>query len=321
MNTNENDLGFKLLRGQEKVISFFKNNLDNIIVLAICIIYVLYGAFNIEETNKTIGSIIATGSLSAIVGFSIKTIRTKGGILAGLNSPKFLAKTNLYGQTKENVSDCIEEIPNYCIYKNKRNLLEKQKEYLSLHAMSYDLFSKGIYDKQVKELISQNKKEEAKELKLILKKCRSIKVFQLEPTLLTNAYDNSCRDEVIMQHSIKGFEKKKISGDFFISLIFIVIFGCFSLGIGKFNLSNIIWTSLQIALYLILGQIKYADAYRFVTEDLRGKIDKVISLLEEFQNLRRKVPGIFAVEYKIDIDEERMVKDNGIHGFSESSNQ
>jgi hypothetical protein len=74
------------------------------------------------------------------------------------------------------------------------------------------------------------------------------------------------------------------------------LFGYYGVKEGQFNLYNIIWCAMQIAIYLVLGVIEQMNAYEFVSETLRGKIKRIMSIIDDFTNIRTKQPNLLKEE-------------------------
>ena len=279
----------------DKIAEWFKRNLENFVLLIVCGIYIFRGIADIDRTGKTVLGIIADGAIAFIGGYVIKAIMDKKGVLRGLIANKFVATTNIYANKKTDISGFVEELTPFCDKSNAERLKQKQKEYLLNYAMSYDLFIQGFYDRD-------------KEKRKIAEQCRQIKVFEYTPVMLTNAYDNAKSEEELLTATIGKYERKQRFGDALIGIITFLLFGYFGFKPGTWIWANIAWASLQVGLFLANGMIKYMNAYFFVTETLRGKIKRVVDILDEFINIRAKHPGIFKVSY---IPEEiPPVKDN-----------
>lgn len=54
--------------------------------------------------------------------------------------------------------------------------------------------------------------------------------------------------------------------------------------IEEFNYATLIWNTLQVGLFLIMGVIKMYQAYSFITDEFRGRIIKKIDNLQKFDN-------------------------------------
>lgn len=269
---------------KDKFASFLKGNIETFILVAICAVYIFRGIADIQESGKTVWEIIADGAVAFAFGYIVKAIMGKKGMLNGLISPKFIATTNQYGDQKIKIQNYVEELTTFCDKKNDSKLKQTQIDFLIKHAMNYNLFISGFYD-------------DDKSKKRILKKCRKIKVFEYTPTLITNAYDSTTDEKEMMNVSISKYQSSQLSGNLIIGGLSFVLFGYFTLGKNAFDWAKIEWYALQVMIFLANGFLKQMNAYFFVTETLRGKVKRVMDIIDEFMNLRAKSPGIFAVEW------------------------
>lgn len=282
------------LTPNDRLVKWLKNNLENIALVFICAVYVLRGVFTIETSNKTVLEILADGAVSLVGAFLIKAVLDKKGILKGLIAPKFIATTNAYGKKKTEIADFVEELFPFCNMSNAERLKQKQKEFLFKYALSYEKFIKGEYNDDPK-------------YKTILKECRAIKVFEYTPTLLTNAYDNAKDETELLTATIQKYERTQRVGDIIIGVVFFLLFGYFAPGKNQVDAANTLWYALQVSMFLAIGMTKYMNSYYFITEKLRGKINRVIDILDEFINTRKKNPGIFKVDYNVAEKQEQVI--------------
>ena len=269
----------------DKFTGWLKNNIENAILVILAIAYIFRGITSIEESGKTAIEIIADGTVAFLCGYIVKSIMNRKGILAGFTSEKFIATTNSYGRQKIEIASYVEELTPFCDMKNKDRLKQEQSVFLLKHAMNYSNFIQGHYDND------ETKKD-------ILKECRNIKVFQYTPTLLTNAYDTATEEKELLNTSLKSFNIKQYAGDFSIGAVMFFVFGYFTIRNNGWDWAAIFWYALQIAIFMTIGLLKYMNAYFFVSETLRGKINRVMSIVDEFKNIREKNPNIFKVVFE-----------------------
>ena len=71
------------------------------------------------------------------------------------------------------------------------------------------------------------------------------------------------------------------------------VFGYFTWVYNGFSWGAIITSSTIVGTGLFMGVIKYFSSYSFVAQDLRGKIENVISKIDEFIAARKKYPKLF----------------------------
>lgn len=287
----------------EKLFNWFRSNLLDVLLFLFCAIYILRALADITESDKTIYEILADGAVALIGNYLVKRLMAKKGILKGLVSPKFIAKTNAYGQKKEEIAPFVEELHPFCDKFNASRLKQKQAEFLLKYAMTYTNFAKGVYNYDPKK-------------KKIADECRKIKIFEYTPEMLTNAYDNATSDAEIMTATIRKYESKQWFWDLVLSIMFAILFGYFTVQTVKdFNFGLLVWYSIQVGFFLLNGKIKQDSAYYFVTEVLRGKIDRAITIIDSFINIRNKNPGIFKVDLEL-IEEKTDEAEKDMHSVT-----
>lgn len=250
---------------------FIKDNLVNMVIVLICLVYILRGLITIGETGKTWYEILADGLLAFFVSISIKILMRKKGLNNGFNSDKFIATTNEYGkQIVDKIDGHTEELEKYCLLKNDERLRIEQRNFLLRNGLDYETFEKGEYDDRFEN--EPNKKVRKKKLNL-LRKCRNLKVYKYTSVLITNAYCNAESESKLLSQSSQRYEKSNAISNILIGLIIMFLFGYYGVKSGNVQelWKNVIWCSIQITLYLVLGVIAMLNAFDFVTETLRGK--------------------------------------------------
>ena len=277
---------------------FIKDNLVNMVIVLICLVYILRGLITIGETGKTWWEILADGLLAFMVSISIKILMRKKGLNNGFNSDKFIATTNEYGkQIVDKVDGHTEDLEKYCLYKNDERLRIEQRNFLLRNGLDYEPFEKGEYDNRFESI--PDRKVRRKKLNL-LKKCRNIKVYKYTSVLITNAYSNAESESKLLSQSSQRYEKSNAISNILIGLLIMFLFGYYGIKSGNVEelWKNVIWCSIQITLYLVLGVIAMLNAFDFVTETLRGKINRVISIIDDFSSMRQNHPEIFRKEIR-----------------------
>lgn len=269
----------------EKTKDFLKVNFFFFVVAIACVVYVIRGFVTIVETGKTIGEIIADGFVSALFGFFISKLLSLQGLAKGEQDPNVIKTNNLHAKTVEKISPKIYQLDEWCEMKNREALKTAQSKKLATAGVAYEDFVKGIY-----RIITTDgekfviERELPKEKLKVVKKARKISLTPLTSSALTSDGGN------IVDPYYLGMEKKeytiKRDGKQLISKIMCgVLFGFYGVKlIADFNVSNLIWTAIQVALFLIMGVISYLQAYFFIVDEYRHRIIKKIDNLEKFDN-------------------------------------
>lgn len=270
----------------DKIGDFIKDNIINFVLILVCVVYIFKGVIEIVETGKTISEIIADGFIMFLVSFGIKIILRKKGLNNGYNSPLFISTCNDYGNNITSISDNIELLDYFCKDENNERLRIKQKTFLIKHAISEDEFFNSDKYKHKPLKNGLNKEEYKRELEkyLVCKKARKLTVFQYSSKLITNAYDNFTDEDSLLKTTTKKYQKKATFSNFIIGILCAIIFAYFTFQEGQFTWNGLIWSTLQIAIYLVLGLIEYLNAYEFITKTLREKIKRIIVIIDKFKN-------------------------------------
>lgn len=284
-NQFENDINKLETPFVDKVSSFFKTNMVTLILILVCIVYIFRGVANIEYSGKTIFEIVAETFITFIVGIAIKSLMGKNGIMAGRMSPKYLRTSKLYGEQLDSITHNVEHLEAFCDYKNWLFLRRKQTTILRKGGLTYRKFMDGDYDNT-----------DDPEIKSVIKKAREADIYQLTSFTILNVIDASEEHGEILKLDVKAYEKNKLKNNMLIGSCIALLFGLCSIEKGVWNWSGILWTSIQVVIFLSLGALEYMNGYEFISETFRGKIIIVIAFIDEFKNLLEKRPEIFTTE-------------------------
>ena len=103
------------------------------------------------------------------------------------------------------------------------------------------------------------------------------------------------------------YKTEKSIADIISKLGTAVIFGYYGVTlIDNFDYARLIWTTLQVALFICMGVITMFKAYAFVVEEFRGRIVKKIDNLQKFENYVNTSPS----EDMGNIEAENIKKEN-----------
>lgn len=265
---------------KDKITIHLKTNWDNYLLFFGIAAYILFGLLSIDTTQKTPFEIIGDGVVAFIVIYILKTWWSKKGIRAGYASDLFLLKIDTYGKKKEQISPYIDEVASFCEWDNNRRLEIEQRQFLVKHGMTLEKYKQGVY----------NDRENIKEIDKLFSE---INVYKYTVTDITNAYDNSTNEHEIMTKSVMKYEKKQRLSDIIFGFANMFVFGYFTWRYNGFDVGAIITSSTIVATGMFNGIIKYFNSYSFIAQDIRGKIEKVITKIDEFIAARNKYPGIF----------------------------
>lgn len=269
----------------EKTKEFLKLNLFFIVVALASIIYIVRGFVEIVETGKTIGEIIADGLLSALFGFFISKLLSLQGMAKGEIDPKVIKTNALHSETVEKVSPKIYLLDEWCENKNREARKNAQCKILAHAGITYEEFFKGLYRVVTPSGDSFVIEDElSKEKRKAVRKARRVSLTPLTASALTS--DGGAKNDPYYmglekrQYAIRRDCKQLIS-----KIMCGVLFGFYGVKlIADFNISNLIWTAIQVALFLVMGVIAYLQAYFFIVDEYRHRVIQKIDNLEKFYN-------------------------------------
>lgn len=274
----------------EKLGKFLKTNVDTLAIVLISIIYIFAGTLKLVPTGESIRSIIAASILNLIVGITIKALCRSQGLRDGQKDEQYNKTLALYGEKLDRNTDKITKLDMYCDYHNDLKLKRKQIKFLRKYGLSYDKFINGEYD-------------EDKKYKKIVYKCRRLRYFTLNSSMLLNTVNIIDIEDKISKTTPSQYQAKGIGMNIPISLLCAILFGYYTAS-GGFEIVRMVWATLQIAVNLVLGALAYILASNFIKNDLRTRIKYMINCFDEFESLDAK--------HFFDNKEEKLLKNEDI---------
>lgn len=269
----------------DKTKDFLRLNLFFFVVAIACIVYIIRGFVEIVETGKTIGEIIADGLVSAMFGFLISKLLSLQGLSKGELDPNVICTNQLHSKTVLKITDKIYLLDEWCENKNKEAIKNAQCKILATAGISYDEFTKGLFrviriDGEVYLPFESLPKDKRK----AIKKARKVKLTPLTSSSLTS--DGGILDDPYnFGIDKKAFTRRRDGKQLISKIMCGVLFGFYGVRlITNFNIANIIWTAIQVVLFLVMGVISYLQAYIFVVDEYRHRIIKKIDHLVKFDN-------------------------------------
>lgn len=274
----------------EKTKDFLRLNLFFIVVGLACVVYVIRGLVNIVETGKTVAEIIADGALSALFGFFISKLLSLQGLAKGELDERVLKTNRLHSQKVEEISEKICYLDEWCERKNQEALKNVQTKILANAGIAYSEFLEGRYkiiNKEGYELVLEC--ELPKYKRRAVKKARRIKLTPLSSSVLTS--DGGKREDPYnFGQDKKSYSRRRDEKQLLSKVICGLLFGYYGVTmITDFSWSDLIWTAIQVTIFLVMGMISYLQSFFFVVDEYRHRVIKKIDNLEKFQNECRVV--------------------------------
>jgi len=274
-----------------RIRAFFLSNLGFILVSLTVVIYLFYGLVTLDETGKTAWQIIIDSAVAWIVGFSIARMLEYQGFLMGDKNESVQRTKELHGKTTMDISNDIEYLDDWCQHENELALKVGRTQILSAAGMKYEnLFNS---DGTMKDEAIEVKKSPIKVIEQRNKKKRkaiddaiNCKITPLSTNSLTTSYASKKYDPYDFGLTKAEYTSRSTMSAAIQKIILGVAFGFYSVELVKdFQWGYLIYTGIQVGIFLLLGGITMVKAYFFVIEAQREATIKKINNLEKFKNI------------------------------------
>lgn len=293
---------------KKKLGEMIRDNLQKVVVIIVSVLYIIQGLFSITKKDTTIIEILGAIGISIIVGITISNAFNSLGIKDGMNSSKFLASCEVYGKTKTEATPNLDKLNAWCMYKNSQELEFRKRQLIQNSGLKWKAYKLGYYNYHTDRLKDEQLNA--------LKQADNLKIEAISPDDLLNiSISDRNKKYGKFGKSIKQFEKINFMTDLTSKIGLGIICGLYGLAplITKENagqmLASMVWNTIQIALWLSLGIIKYANAKAFIEDEYRqNNIILKTEYLNEFIITLKNNPKVIE-EYDEDEDIERYINE------------
>lgn len=279
----------------EKIKEFIMRNLGYFIVVLACFVYIFREIIVIDETGKSIYRIILDGTLSFLFGILINRILELQGFANGERDLKVIKTNDLHSTVVNEITPYINKLEEFCEKKNKQALINARTFIVKNAGLNYeDCFDEGgcpkdyeidfekYYYKGKDKKRLYEKKREIEKYNAYKKACK-VKISLLSTSSLTNVGGNVF-DPFNFGKTKKEYIEQSSKKDIISKVCVALIVGYYGVSlIRSFSWQNLIWTGLQVMLFLLSGTIKMMSAKGFTTGELRYSKIKKIDILQEFK--------------------------------------
>lgn len=303
---------------------YLKQYMGYIVIVFACLIYIARGIITIEETGKTILQVLADGSLALFFGIFINIVFELQGIMEGDRNEKVIATNQKHADIVEKISPNIDKLDDWCDMKNKEALKLARVRKLSVNGLKYeDCFDEeGVaktpsFIENKSQVLSKEEKQLLKAKMCCYKKACRIKLTLLTTNSLTSEGGREY-DPYYLGQTKKQYKQKTVILDLVSKLGVSVIFGVYGAKLVKsFSWAFLIWTGIQVVLFLIMGVIKLYTSYMFVVDDHRARTIKKIDNLTKFSDYIKNANNNQNEdnnETKTDVIEEKIEQEENNNG-------
>lgn len=279
----------------EKIKDFFRQNIGYFVVGFISIVYIATAFITIDETGKSVSQIIADGVVAFLLGVFINRVFDLQGMMSGEREEKVVATKKLHGEMVMKISPSIEKLDDWCEEENRKNYKVQRTKILARVGLKYDdCFDDSGVAKPYK--VDQSRLDDKylrkQELKRLAyhNKAVNLKLTALSAGELTSEGGKQ-QDPYYFGRTKAQYEANQSIMDIISKIGIAVIIGYYGVGlIEEFSYATLIWNTLQVGLFLVMGVIKMYQAYTFITDEFRGRIIKKIDNLQKFENYINTLP-------------------------------
>ena len=275
----------------------FYKNAGYFVVLLISLVYIGGSFILISKTGKSVYEILATGTLSMLVGLLINGVFRSIGIERGDQDEKMQKTSKLYSDAVIDIVPKIDKLENFCAEENREALSRVRVRILAKVGIKYSdcfdsegtliPFETDLYTREEINAASRGKRGKMKrqnnQRARAYQRAANVKIRALTPQALTSegAREN---DPFNFGKSKKEFYSRKNAGDLFSRVLMAVIFGYFGVSfVSEINPAVLIWNTLQIVMYITSGVMQMYSSYNFVVDEYRASLIKKIDYLQKFK--------------------------------------
>lgn len=287
-------------KGQNKVWLYIKDNIAKLALIPISITYIIYGLFMIEKKEESILNILASISISIVMGTAIAICMMNAGFNDAKKTQEFKDKKRDLEEAKNEAVNYQDKLPTFCNMKNLRELEETREDILQSVLLNPKLWKLGYYDKNKQDLTQEQLYALHKVKNIKLDKIRSRDLMIMDTSRnKKNKYGKYGKNkrEYLTQKNIQGL---------LMTLIISIVFGYYSLVplFNKDTISTLVWNIFQIIMWLTMGVIKYCDAKSFILDEfVENNIVTKTNILREFIAVMKNNPKML-IEFETEQDKK-----------------
>lgn len=299
-NLNNNMLKLKKVN----IGNVLKENIQKIAILGMSILYILQGIFEFRTKETTILEIIGNVALSFVIGILIKDNLVSLGLRDGRRSDDFKNSLQYYAQVKEQATEYFDKLPEWCRYKNAKELEWLRQDIITMAGLSWKGYKYGYYELHPEKLNEEQQKA--------IQRCKDAKISKLSSDELLSDLP-SAKKKFGKRFGIdeKEYQLKTNIQSILSKIATAMICGFFTLSplINASNwkevLAKVLWNAIQIIMWLTFGVISYANAKGFILNEYRQThiIQKTEYLNEFIQTMKKEPQVIEEFNKDVELDE------------------
>lgn len=285
----------KLGKGAKKINNVMTRKLGWIGVVVVSIIYLFWGFFTPQLTDKSLWEILLSSGISIVIAVSISNLLSAQGVMSGsLDEDVVIAKEQHIKSVNE-ANDYVEYSDEWADEENKISMRSARKHILMSAGLKYDKFftQDGEYldteipkpNKSSPKYIHQRYKSKKEAIKRAL-------THQVTPVSMSriSAETTVDLDPNRFEKEPGQYQKAKAIKSIWTKLATVAIFGQITWALIE---SSNIWESLfngalQLIVFLIFGIISYYASFIYMTTTYVGNLRKKVNLLKRLINFGKQ---------------------------------
>lgn len=261
-------------------------------VLLLSLVYVASAFLTVETTGKTTAQILSDGALAFLLGITINRMFDVQGMRNGDRDARVRATEERHAQLVEAVSPHLDSLDVFCEEKNREALARARRTYLSRHGLRYaDYFDKDgicVSHCRVHGGTTLRARLAAMEERRHVRVAARLRLKRLSAGLLISDAGDPA-DPYRMGRSKREYHRESGRGDVFSKLLTALLFGCYGVSLLQgFSVAELVWTLLQLGLFLTMGSIRMERSYLYVVDEYRGRMQKKGDVLTMFLKEQEK---------------------------------
>ena len=270
----------------EKIRDLIRNNAGYFSVFLVSMIYIATAFVDIDHNEKTVGQIIADGVVTFFLGILINRIFDMQGMMNGDRDVRVLNTVKLHGETVTRIAPFLDRLEDWCEEQNRQARVTVRKKFLMRQGIRYDdFFDEDGFPKPYVFVECKDKRAKKMERRrwMIYQRAVYMKLTPLNAGMLIS--DGGRQDDPYYFGRTKAeYEKTTFKKDVVSKVVFAMVCGYYGVTLAQdFSYARLIWTALQVGIFLIMGVVKMYQSYIFVTDEYRGRIVKKVDTLQRFE--------------------------------------
>ena len=270
----------------EKIKDAVRSNFGYIAVVLVSCAYIATSFLTVEATGKSVAKILADGLLAFIVGVLINRMFEAQGVINGDADRRVMNATERHAEMVETVAPYLDELDAWCEIKNAEALARARRTYLSRHGIRYkDYFNEeGLpLPYEARECTTYKERVLEAKRKRRFEHALNMRLTRLSAGLLISDTGDA-NDPYFLGRSKAEYGAESARHDVRSKLVLAGLFGYFGVSLmSSFSVANLIWTVLQLTVFLLMGAIKMEQSYMYVTDEYRSRVNKKTDILQMFK--------------------------------------